>query len=431
MSGVLKERDYKNLKQHSIDGSEWKRLVEIVNSISSPVNVGLPPNASTLTEQEYQSALLEQLKVSILSYSKDFFGNTVTSQIHNQIEVPFDDTNWADYVNLTNVSTGAATQANGEVTLTTGTNANGRYAAISKDIVKYRPNHEIGFGFTWRFNTASITNVTLSIGSTDNITTWANGVFFRHKNGIFSLVYTRGGAEIWSKPQSQWIDKCDGLTGSEYKTADGSLTALDITKDQLCRIHCGLFGHAGFTVELLAPNQQWVTIATHTNINNAVVPVFSNFDLSIGAEVKKASAGSGIYTLSSACWGGWTGSSFQRMNATITDRSLVQLVRSVITGRTSAGGGNFVDVKVNPSGSLETANAILEGNSASLLARSSGSILSGVDWSYFSVAYPNITTDVYSYFIGGTGGTGGTLVRTVTITYTDATRNKISKCWYA
>ena len=171
MSGVLKERDYKNLKQHSIDGSEWKRLVEIVNSISNPANVDLPPNASTLTEQEYQSALLEQLKLSILSYSRDFFGNTVTSQIHNQIEVPFDDINWADYVNLTNVSTGAATQANGEVTLTTGTNANGRYAAISKDIVKYKPNHEIGFGFTWRFNTPSITNVTLSIGSTDNTQT--------------------------------------------------------------------------------------------------------------------------------------------------------------------------------------------------------------------------------------------------------------------
>lgn len=391
----------------------------------------LPTNAATNSEQITQTNLLENISTGVVSYSKDFFGNTVTSEIYNQIEVPFDDVNWTDYVTTTTLNGGLATQTGGEIIFSTSTNANGRYAAISRDVVKYRPNHELGFGFTWKFPVPSISGVTLSIGATDSVSTWANGVFFRHKDGIFSLVYTRGGSEIFSKTPSEWLDACDGDSGSSYKDFNGNPVALDTTKDQLARIHCGLFGHAGFVVELLAPNQQWVPIYAHTNINLQTVSVFTNFDLNIGAEVKKVAAGAIAYTLATACWGGWTGSSFQRMNATISDRSLVQLVRSVITGRTTAGGGGFVDVKVNPSGALTventTTNGALETTAQAILARASGSILSGVTWNYFSVAYPNITTDVYTY---RQGGATGTIVRTVTITYTDATRNKISTCGY-
>lgn len=377
------------------------------------------------------SAQLETLNDAVLSYTKDFFGNTVISEHHNQVEVPFDDTNWQDYATLTTLNGGTFSQSSGQVTLTSGTNINGRVAVIAKDSVKYRPNHEIGFGFTWKIPTESILGVSIRIGATDNISTWANGVFFQHKDGVFSLVYTRNGAEIFAAPQSQWVDPCDGSVTSLYRDFDDEVDVLDITKDQLCRIHCGLFGHAGFVVELLAPNQKWIPIYSHTNINLSDVPVFGNFDLTLGAEIKKTNGGALSYTLATACWAGWTGTSFQRMNAPISDRSLVQLVRSVITGRTTAGGGGFVDVKVNPSGALTvestTTNAALETTAQQMLARSSGSILSGITWNYFSVAYPNITTDVYTY---RQGGATGTIVRVVTITYTDATRNKISTCGY-
>jgi hypothetical protein len=50
-------------------------------------------------------------------------------------------------------------------------------------------------------------------------------------------------------------------------------------------------------------------------------------------------------------------------------------------------------------------------------------LLAGVSYDYFSVAYPTTTQEVYTY---KTGGAGGTTVATVTINYTDATKNYIT-----
>lgn len=289
---------------------------------------------------------------NIKTFNKDFFGNGVVSQIYNQIEVPLDDTNYTDYVTSSSSNGGSASQNYGEVTLQTGTNTNGSFSLISKDFVKYRPNSEIGFGFTWRFGQPTTTGVISRIGCTDNVSTWENSVYFEMNQGVFSLVYNRNGSNIFSVQQSQWIDSCNGSASSKYINLSGNVESLNIYKDQLVRIHCGLFGHAGFVVELLAPNQQWVTIYKYTNINGDTVPVFGNFDLYIGAQVKKTAADSNNYTLSSACWAGWTGSPYQRASVNLTDRSLVSLTKGIITGRSSAGGGTYVDVKVNPSGSL-------------------------------------------------------------------------------
>lgn len=301
--------------------------------------------------------ILKQLQVPT-----DFFGNTSVATRTNQIEVPLDDSNWTTFIDSINVSTGAASQANGQVTLTTGTNTNGRYAIISKDFVKYRPSSEVGWGFTWCFPTPSINNVTIRIGTTDDATTWANSVYFAHENGTFALVHRNNNTTIFTAPQSSWLDKCDGSAGSSYVDFNGNPVALDTTKDQLSRIRAGLFGHAGFVVEVLAPNQQWVIIYKYSNINTASVPVFANFDLKIAAEVKKTAAGAGIYTLSSACWAGWTGSILQRMDAPITDRTLAQVTRTIIEGKSSAGGGTYIPVKVNPSGSIEIAPVTLDPN---------------------------------------------------------------------
>lgn len=297
-------------------------------------------------------------RLSVDSFARDFFGNGVISQIYNKVEVPLDNALWTDFVNTTTANGGDATQASGQVSFNTQTNADGRYAAISKDAVIYRANNEVGYGFTWRIPTPSISGVTLRIGATDNITTWANSIYFSHDNGNFNLVYRRNNSTIFSVQQSSWLDKCDGSAGSLYVNSAGTPVALDTAKDQLARIHCGLFGHAGFTVEVLAPNQKWVTIYKHTNINDATVAVFGNFDLSVGVEVKKVAAGAVNYSLVSACWAGWTGSPYQRVNESVSDRSLASLMKSVIIGKSSAGGGTFVDVKVTPSGSLTTDTTI-------------------------------------------------------------------------
>lgn len=44
-------------------------------------------------------------------------------------------------------------------------------------------------------------------------------------------------------------------------------------------------------------------------------------------------------------------------------------------------------------------------------------------YDYFSVAYPSATQEVYTF---KTGGSGGTLVATLTLNYTDSTKNFLS-----
>jgi len=46
-----------------------------------------------------------------------------------------------------------------------------------------------------------------------------------------------------------------------------------------------------------------------------------------------------------------------------------------------------------------------------------------VVYDYIGVAYPQVTTEVYSF---KTGGSAGTLVATVTVVYTDATKGVLS-----
>lgn len=45
------------------------------------------------------------------------------------------------------------------------------------------------------------------------------------------------------------------------------------------------------------------------------------------------------------------------------------------------------------------------------------------EYDYISVAYPDTTSEVYTF---KTGGAGGTTVGTITITYTDATKDSLS-----
>jgi hypothetical protein len=51
-----------------------------------------------------------------------------------------------------------------------------------------------------------------------------------------------------------------------------------------------------------------------------------------------------------------------------------------------------------------------------------GTILAGVTYDYIGASYPNAVTEVYSY---KQGGSGGTLQATVTVTYTDSTKNSL------
>lgn len=52
-----------------------------------------------------------------------------------------------------------------------------------------------------------------------------------------------------------------------------------------------------------------------------------------------------------------------------------------------------------------------------------GSLLEGLSFDYIAVAYPNTTTETYTY---RNGGASGTIVATITVTYTDATKEQLT-----
>ena len=67
---------------------------------------------------------------------------------------------------------------------------------------------------------------------------------------------------------------------------------------------------------------------------------------------------------------------------------------------------------------VETSNGL-----TSVRVSSIGGLLDGIDYDYISIAYPTDTTEVYSY---KKGGVSGDVVVTITLTYTDSGKSRLS-----
>lgn len=63
-----------------------------------------------------------------------------------------------------------------------------------------------------------------------------------------------------------------------------------------------------------------------------------------------------------------------------------------------------------------------------LKANSAGSLVSGLDYDYVDIQQTNATTDTYVF---KTGGSGGTTVRTVVVTYTSSAKTDIDTVEYS
>jgi hypothetical protein len=76
--------------------------------------------------------------------------------------------------------------------------------------------------------------------------------------------------------------------------------------------------------------------------------------------------------------------------------------------------------------SLEKYKFIIDGNGLVRVRTQdipSGNLLEGLSYDYIDASYPNDTTEVYEYY---TGGLAGVLVATISVTYTDNTKEFIS-----
>jgi hypothetical protein len=286
-----------------------------------------------------------------IDLSKDFFKNLITVSPYNQVELRLESPSYLDFVDAATSNSANISLLNGARVLDSGTNAAGKAILTSKDFIEYRPGSEIYGGGTAAFSPGVALN-TRRVGIVDDETTFANSLTFGYEGTSFNIRYTRDGVEELNLPQASWDDPCDGSAGSKF-TLDGTPVAIDFETGNVFRFRAGLFGYAGWVAEILSPDGDWVTVYTHKHANTSAEPVFSINTFKV-ILINENGGNTSPGKLSSQCWNGGATSQFDRINSVLTERSLAQTVRSVITGETSAGGGGFVNVKVAPSGSLET-----------------------------------------------------------------------------
>ena len=104
-----------------------------------------------------------------------------------------------------------------------------------------------------------------------------------------------------------------------------------------------------------------------------------------------------------------------------------QNFRTVIAGVTNDAAKDIVQVRMDPSTLRILVDAYVTGPAGAGLATEATLLkipgLSIPIHDYIGVAYPNGTTETYTF---KTGGSGGTTVATVTVVYTDSTKANLS-----
>lgn len=125
--------------------------------------------------------------------------------------------------------------------------------------------------------------------------------------------------------------------------------------------------------------------------------------------------------------------SSHRIGDVIVSEDDAELTKSVIIGQTTAGGGGYVNVKVNPSGALAVSvgdSSLPTGASTSALQTTANTYLSGIAgltptaYDYISLSY---TGDNLTGVVFKTGGSGGTTIATLTLVYSGSQLSSVTK----
>lgn len=286
--------------------------------------------------------------------AKDVFAQAVIGTRNNQLEVDFSgtDPDTISLLTVTKTNGGDATNGGGQATFSTGTNTSGEIRAVTTRTVTYHPHAENYAAFTAIF-TQGISNSFQRIGLYSD----TNGFFIGYEGTSFGVTKRSNSIDTFIAQASWSEDTLTGGSASKY-TRNGTPEALDTTKDNLYRIRYGWLGAAPIYFEVLSPDGEWVTFHIIKHPNTAAVPTIEEPNQPLRVHIKKTSAGGTNLTIKTACWAAGTTSDLAKITSTLYDDTLAKTVRSVITGQTTAGGGGYVNVKVNPSGALAVESTI-------------------------------------------------------------------------
>lgn len=322
-----------------------------LTSLSSTVSTIESTVATESTLLNINSALSSGLQATINS---DVLGVAVTGQRNNEIEISFFSSFNTDLITNTTASGGSATITNGHARYRTGANATGAAKGVSVYSCKYRPAHEQYAYFTAAFTAGAATSYQ-RIGIYDA----NNGFFIGFENTSFGVTLRSNAVDTFTARASWNGDPLDGSAGSKF-TRGGVPEAINLTYSNLFRIRFAWLGSANILFEVFSPDGGWILFHDIRVPNSQLDPSIRNPNLPMTVDVAKTSGASdlSIYT---ACWGAGTTSDVFPINETLNQYSLAKLTRSVITGETTSGGGGFVNVKVNPSGTLSVSIGDIDG----------------------------------------------------------------------
>lgn len=330
---------------------EQTQVVAIDWSGSGTEDLTSPDFATETTLLNINAALSSGLQATINS---DVLGVAVTGERNNEIELSFFSSFNTDLITNTTASGGSATITGGHARYRSGTNATG--SAIGESIYKckYRPAHEQYCFFTAAFTTG-VANSFQRIGLFDA----NNGFFIGYEGTSFGVTLRTGSADTFTAQASWNGDPLDGSSGSKFTRA-GTPEAINLTYSNLFRIRFAWLGSASIYFEVFSPDGGWIVFHTIRIPNSQLNPSIQTPELPIRIQVTKSSGASDL-SLYTACVAAGTTSAHNSITETLNDYSLANLTRSVITGRSSTGGGTYYNVKVNPSGSLITAIGDISG----------------------------------------------------------------------
>ena len=282
---------------------------------------------------------------------QDVFGQLVIANRYNQFEINYDttDPDSISEITVTKTSGGDASNLNGQAVFTSNANTNGGVKAVTNLSTTYRPNSETYAAFTAIWPSGGLANSYQRIGIYDA----NNGFFIGYEGTAFGITLRKAAVDSFIAQAAWNVDTLTGGVGSKY-TRNGVPEAIDFTKDNLFRLRYGWLGAAPIYWEVLSPDGEWVLFDIYRHPNTTGGTTINNPDLPMTLDIKKTAAGATVLTMNTACWAAGTTSPYTKISSTINDNTLANMSRSVITGRSSTGGGTYYNVKVNPSGSLVT-----------------------------------------------------------------------------
>jgi hypothetical protein len=317
----------------------------------------------------------------------DVLGSAVSGSRYNQIEIDFNSVPSSTLITNTN-NNGTITASNGHSLYATSSTATSSAKGVSVGIVQYRAANELYSYFSAAFTVSGGSRTANSyqrIGIYDT----NNGFFIGYSGTNFGVTKRTAASDTFTSRTVWNGDLLDGNPASKF-TRNNIPEAIDFTKSNLFRIRFAWLGSACILFDVYSPDGIWVNYHTIKQPNIDFNPSLTVPNLPMTIDCAKTVSGAEVLTIATACWAGGTSSSYSPITATLTDQSLAALNRSVITGVTTGGGGGYVNVKVNPSGSLVTdatisSSALPTGASTSALQTTGNAVLTSIDASLTSI----------------------------------------------